>query len=289
MTKMHVDEIDTDEQLVRRLVTAQLPQWADLPVERVEPFGTDNAIYRLGEELVVRLPRREHNWPVQERELEWLPRLAPHLPLEVPLPLAVGEPGEDFPFRWSVWRWLDGEPATSATVDDLAGLIEALWRIEPTGAPAPYAGRGMPLARRDTAMRKWVAGYSGPIDLGPILAVWEEALAAPEWTGLPRWLHGDLDARNVLARDGHLSGVLDWGCLGVGDPATDVMVAWKMLPAEERGPFRERLDVDDAMWTRARGWVVSQAFIALAYYTRETNAVLVGEAERWLVEALASE
>jgi aminoglycoside phosphotransferase (APT) family kinase protein len=297
MTRMHSDEIAIDAALVRRLIAAQLPQWAELPLEPVLQRGTDNALYRLGERLVVRLPRRERTSLTLEKERRWLPRLAPALPVAVPRPVADGLPGEGYPFRWSVYRWLPGETLSDEPVGDrrllaadLAGFVVALQRIDAADGPPPAEhnfGRGAPLATRDDATRAAIASLPGELDTEAIAAAWERALAAREWARPPVWVHGDLDARNLLVENGRLSGVIDFGGLGVGDPACDVMVAWKVLDPEAREAFRAALAVDDATWARARGWAVSQAAIALAYYTLETNPVLVREATRWLAEALA--
>jgi len=290
--KMHADEVDVDVRLVRRLLAAQLPAWSGLPVEPVLPRGTDNALYRLGDGLVARLPRTPRTDAALASERKWLPRLAPHLPLEVPEPLADGEPGEGYPFRWAVYSWLDGENATGderSLAADLAGLIAALWRIDPSGGPGPgpqNVFRGEPIGRRDEAVRAAIGELGDAIDPERVTAAWEADSSAPEWDRAPLWIHGDLDSRNLLARDGRLSGVLDWGCVGVGDPACDVMVAWKMLSPDTRPAFREALDVDDATWRRARAWALSQALMALSYYTLDTNAALVREAEHWLAELL---
>jgi aminoglycoside phosphotransferase (APT) family kinase protein len=295
---VHPDEVPTSAELVRRLVEGQFPEWGELTVDRVASFGTDHALYRLGPELVARLPRREVNERSLKNERRWLPRLAPHLPLAVPTPLAAGRPGFGYPFEWSVYRWLEGEAAqrepiadASQAAADLADFISALQSINPRGGPVPgphNAFRGVPLGRRDEATRASIDALRDEIDTEVGTALWEEALAAPEWHRTPVWHHGDLDVRNLLVTDGRLSGVIDFGCLGVGDPACDVAVAWKVLPAEERGRFREKLAVDDATWTRARGWVLSQAVSALSYYTLETNRVLVLEARRWLGEVLTT-
>jgi aminoglycoside phosphotransferase (APT) family kinase protein len=289
---MHVDELVTDEALVRRLLAAQFPSWAELPIEALPVGGTDNAIYRLGEELSVRLPRRRE-WASGsfDNEFEWMPKLAPFLPLSVPRPVARGKPGEGYPHDWSVYDWLDGEDATSAPLDrrraavDLAELLAALRRVDPEGGPPP-SGRGGPLRPRDEAMRVGIAALAGSIDTDAVTEAWEDALAAPDWDGPPVWLHGDLDARNLLVRNGRITGILDWSCLCVGDPACDVKVAWAVLDAETRPVFRELLEVDDATWARARGWALSQAIGALEYYKR-TYPVIVQEARRWLAEALA--
>ena len=294
---MHADELDVEVGLVRRLLAEQFPEWADLPLEPVLPLGTDNANFRLGDELLVRLPRRPRTCVTLEKERRWLPRLAPHLPLAVPTPVAEGVATDGYPFAWSVYRWLAGETATVAPIadplqlaHDLAELIAALWRIDSSEGPPPGDHnffRGEPLAARDEAMRAGTATLAGELDTDAVTAVWESALAAPEWRRRPVWIHGDLDGRNLLVRDSRLSAVIDWGSAGVGDPACDVMVAWKVLQPGARDSFRAALDVDDATWTRGRGWALSQAIGALAYYTEETNAVLVSEARRWLAAVLA--
>jgi aminoglycoside phosphotransferase (APT) family kinase protein len=299
MAKMHADELDIDAGLVRRLLRSQFPHWAELPVAPVLPRGTDNALYRVGDDMVVRLPRTPRTSRTLESERRWLPRLAPFLPLAVPQPLADGKPADDYPFSWSVYTWLEGESATVAPAADLAQLatdlaefIAALQRIDPTDGPAPGEHnffRGEPLGNRDAATRTAIASLEGTIDAAAATAAWEDALRAPAWQGPPLWIHGDLDARNLLVTDDRLSGVVDWGAVGVGDPACEVMVAWKVLSAETRDGFREALSVDDATWARARGWAVSQAVMALSYYTLETNEVLVREARRWLDEILAVE
>jgi aminoglycoside phosphotransferase (APT) family kinase protein len=293
VTKMHADELDIDVRLVGRLVAEQFPQWADLGIESVEPSGTDNAVFRLGSEMAVRLPRLASASGAPVVEFHWLPKLAPSLPLAVPVPIALGEPAEGYPCTWSVCRWLDGEPATPDRILDpdlaaldLAGFIAALQRIDPTDGPPPE-GRGGPLAPRDGRTRESIAALAGTIDVQDVTAAWEEALGAPSWTGPPVWIHGDLDPRNMLVVKGRLSAVLDFGTMAVGDPACDVMAAWKMLPAQARSRFRSSLSVDDATWMRARGWVLSQSLIALAYYTMETDPVLVLECRRWLGEVLA--
>jgi aminoglycoside phosphotransferase (APT) family kinase protein len=290
--RMHADELEIDEDLARRLVAAQFPQWAGLPLHRVVPSGTVNAIFRLGAELAVRLPRLAGEEP-DGRELEWLPRLAPQVPVDVPVPVARGRPDDGYPCRWEIHTWVEGETVPLAEIDtvraagDLAALVAALQRIDPVGAPR---GRGIPLAERDPGFRPWLDRFEERFgDARAVTAAWERALAARPWSGRPVWHHGDLDARNWLVRDGRICGVVDWGSMGVGDPACDVMVAWKLHSAAARDAFRAALRTDDATWERARGWVVSQSVAILAYYTPETNAVLYREAEQWLALALAED
>lgn len=288
MTRMHADELAIDEALVRRILDDQFPAWADLSITRVEPSGTDHAIFRLGDDLCVRLARRLGPIAAGGKELEWLPRLAALVPVEVPLPVAQGRPTSDYPWFWDVHTWIEGSTVPLEQIDaiqaarDLAAFVAALRRVDPTGAPR---GRGVPLAQRDDEFRHWLARFEGD----PVVVVeWERALTAPAWDGPPVWHHGDLDARNWLVRDGRIAAVIDWGCMGVGDPACDLMVAWKLHSAAARDAFREALSTDDATWERARGWALSQAVAALAYYTPESNPALYHEAESWL-EAVLSE
>jgi aminoglycoside phosphotransferase (APT) family kinase protein len=288
---MHADELPIDEALVRRLLAAQFPEWAALPLEAVRFFGTDNAIYRLSAELAVRLPRRDQNVLQLEKELHWLPKLAPLLPLAIPEPVAVGEPGEGYPLPWAVYRWLDGEPAYEAppreAERELAALLGALRKIDPAGGPPPGEHnffRGEPVRVRDEVTRAAVAKLGLEREALP---VWDEALAAPDWPGPSVWIHGDLDARNLIVSNGRVSGVVDFGGVGVGDPACDVMAAWKVLSAYGRERLRRELEIDDATWARARGWALTTAVNALTYYTNETNPLLVREARAWLAELLA--
>ena len=279
---MHADELEIDETFVLRLLTEQYPAWADLPLSRVEPEGTENAIFRLGDGLALRLARHRGPTAPGGKEFDWLPRLAALLPLEVPVPVAQGRPSDEYPWFWAIYTWIEGRTVPVAEIDavqaarDLAAFVGALQHLDPAFAPS---GRGIPLAERDMEIRCRLARFDGdPV----VTAEWERALAAPPWDGPPVWHHGDLDARNWLVRDGRISGVIDWAAMGVGDPACDVMVAWKLHSGTARDAFREALATDDATWERARGWVLSQAVAALSYYTPENNPTLYCEAEAWL-------
>jgi aminoglycoside phosphotransferase (APT) family kinase protein len=280
--RMHADELDVDEALARHLVSEQFPEWGTLPLRRIEPSGTDNAIFRLGAELAVRIPRRDGTPSPGSKELEWLPTLAPLVPVEIPVPVAQGLPGCGYPWCWEIHTWVAGETVPVAEIDtiqaaaDLAAIVRALQQVDPDGAPP---GRGNPLAERDAEMQGWLAEF--PCD--PAAAgEWQRALDAPPWDGPPVWHHGDLDMRNWLVRGGRITGVIDWGTMGVGDPACDVMVAWKLHSPEARDAFREALPTDDATWERARGWALSQAVGAVTYYTPENNPSLYHEGQAWL-------
>ncbi len=288
---MHVDEVETNVALVGRLLAAQFPRWADLPIQPVSSSGTDNALYRLGDEMLVRLPRI--HWAVGnvEKEYQWLPRLAPHLPLTISVPLAKGEPGAGYPWPWTVYPWLAGEHSTIDRIADpqqaaldLAGFITALQQIDATDGPP--GGRGKPLVLRDEETRQAIAALHGMIDSEAAVAVWETALQAAEWDRAPVWFHGDLLPGNLLFQKGRLCAIIDFGTLGVGDPACDLMVAWNTLPAESRSVFRAALGVDDATWARGRGWALWQALVFIPYYLH-TNPVGVGYARRTLAEVLS--
>ncbi len=275
--KMHHDEVDSDAELVRRLLVAQFPQWAGLPLKPIYSAGTDNAIYRLGDDLAVRLPRRPGAVPQIGKEDYWLPRFAPHLPLTIPTPLAQGEPGEGYPFPWAVHHWLVGENAVAVPITDftqaatvLAQFVAALQSIDATGGPVHgnhNFNRGEPLINRDAFTRAGIASLPDSYDKAALLAVWEDVLRLPVWDGPLVWLHGDLQSGNVLVNNGRLSAVIDFGCLGVGDPACDLAVAWNLLPLEARRAFRATLPpVDEATWGRGRGWSLSCWVGGVAYY-----------------------
>src|SRR5438876_6360803 len=271
---MHDDEVETDAALVRTLLASQHPQWADLPIARVSSAGTDNAIYRLGDDLAVRLPRIHWAVDLVAKEQRWLPALAPRLPLTVPLPVAAGEPEHAFPYPWGVVQWLPGEMATLDGLDDpidaareLAAFVRALRAVDASGGPTH--GRGFPVRRGDEILRANVAELRGELDGDAVLAAWERVLAAPDYDDPPTWFHGDLSYLNVLVRDRRLVSVIDWGTCGVGDPAIDTIVAWSLFDADARAAYREALGCDDAAWERGKAWVL-QGIGGITYY-RETN------------------
>lgn len=291
--RMHPDEIETDPELVRRLLVGQFPQWADLRIELVESYGTDHDIYRLGDHMSARLPRIKWATGQAAKEAEWLPKLAPHLPLMLPVQLAMGHPAEGYPFNWSVYKWLPGESA-NGTIDDLnqaaidlAGFIKALRRIDTTGAPPrPPHSRGGPLAEGDEQVRRSIAQLGERIDSTAALRLWEQSLNAPAWDGAEVWVHGDLLPGNLLVVEGRLSAVIDFGGLNVGDPACDLQPAWNMFAGESRNLFRAELEVDEASWLRGRGWALYQAVSALPYYW-ETNPGMIRQASHALAQVLA--
>ncbi|MFI9461263.1 aminoglycoside phosphotransferase family protein [Streptomyces xiamenensis] len=281
-----------DAALVRRLIAAQFPRWAHLPVEQVLPGGIDNRTFRLGDTLTVRLPSATGYAGQVRKEQRWLPKLAPLLPLPIPAPVAAGAPGEGFPFSWSVNRWLEGRPARGHRIGDLrafavdlAGFLTALQRIDPTGGPAPalHTGfRGGPLSTYDAQTRTAIdALRDGEVPGALATEIWEKALGAGR-PGPPVWFHGDIAWGNLLVDgDGRLSAVIDFGCMGVGDPACEAVIAWTLFSGESRRVFREALGVDDATWARARGWALWKALIVLAA-SRESDEASAAESRRVL-------
>lgn len=285
---MHADEVHTDVDLVRRLLAAQFPEWAALPIQPVASSGTDNALYRLGRDMLVRLPRI--HWAVGgvDKDFRWLPVLAPLLPVAIPVPLAKGAPAEGYPWEWGVYGWLGGEnPIVGRLADpealatDLARFVEALHGIDVGGGPP--ASRGA-LAARNGPTRTAIADLHGMFDTDAVTAAWEAALQTPTWSRPPVWVHGDLLPGNVLVRGGRLTGVIDFSGVGMGDPACDLIAAWALLPPAARELFRAELDVDNATWARGRGWALS--IIALPYY-KETNPVFAATARHVIREVLA--
>ncbi len=261
-----------DAALVRRLVRSQFPEWGDLPVVPVEVDGWDNRTFHLGDDMTVRLPSAAGYAASVEKEQRFLPFLAPHLPLPVPVPLAKGQPGEGYPHHWSINRWLHGETASLDRIDDLsefattlAGFLLALQGVDassgpPAGAHSFY--RGASLTHYDQETRRSIDALAGRIPADRALAVWEAALSTT-WTQDPVWFHGDVAAGNLLVEDGRLVAVIDFGTSGVGDPACDLVIAWTLLSGESRETFRRALPLDAGTWARARGWELWKALITL--------------------------
>lgn len=283
---LHTDELTIDADLVRALVGRARPGWAALPVDPLPRSGSSNALFRLGDDLLVRLPRQPGGSATIEKEARWLPLVGPRLPAAVPEVVAVGEPGFGYPERWSVLRWLDGDvppgpvagagPSRDGLARDLAAVVTALGDIDvPSSAladPQLRCYRGDPLATRDEDTRRDIAAcrsISGlDLDLDAALNVWGRAVALPgsARTTTPRWHHGDLVAENLLVRDGRLAAVLDFGGLAVGDATVDLVVAWEVLDDPSREVFRQSVGVDDDTWRRGRAWALSLALMTFPYY-----------------------
>jgi aminoglycoside phosphotransferase (APT) family kinase protein len=296
MVKMHADEADIDESLVRRLLCGQFPQWADLPVERLTSGGTVNAVYRLGDKLTVRLPLTAAGAKDLERETRWLPRLAPALPAAIPTVVATGDPAEGYPWAWAVHGWIDGETPVEGHLAspghlarDLAEFVMAMRKANLDGGPRAY--RGVPLATEDPDTRAAIEDLrrtDEPFDADAATAAWKDALDAAPWTAAPCWVHSDLMPSNLVVTGDRLTAVLDFATVGIGDPACDLIPAWNLLPSPARERFRDAVDVDDATWLRGRGWALSMAVIQLPYY-RNTNPIISANARHVIREILATQ
>jgi aminoglycoside phosphotransferase (APT) family kinase protein len=282
---LHEDEIAIDLATVRALVGRELPDLADAPLEPLNTTGSDNALFRLGADLLVRLPRRPGSSATIVKEARWLPHVSAALPVAVPQIVAVGEPGFGYPERWSVVRWIDGQPPdvppraeTAELARDLAGVVSALGELAVPDAafadPALRWYRGAPLPQLNQETRQRLAACRElpglDLDLDACERMWEATMASPEPGDVrpPHWLHGDLLAENLLVRDGRLTAVLDFGALTVGDPTVDLAGAWEVLDPTGRDIFRSALDVDELTWLRARGWALALAVMTFPYYWR---------------------
>ncbi len=298
---LHEDEVTISDDLARTLVDEQFPQWRGLPLRRLAPLGTDNQLFRLGDDLLLRMPRIE--WAVDAPVLEhaWLPRLAPLLPLSVPAPVALGTPGHGYPYPWTVVPWLVLETVTGVhlghpadNVDwtrlavDVAGFLVTLRGLDATDAPRkPSGSRGAALTDCDGWVREWTQRAGTRVDGPAVLAAWEESLAVAGWSHAPASLHADIHEGNLLVRDGTVRAVIDWGGLGAGDPAVELNAAWGFLPPSAVGAFREAMGLDEDAWLRGRGWALIPAISGLVYYER--NAPTMARLAARTIERIVSD
>lgn len=286
--------LTVDVETVRQLVADQFPQWSRRPITSVGNPGWDNLTFHLGDDMLVRLPSAAEYEPAVEKEQRWLPELAEQLPTPIPAPLALGLPGAGYPFHWSVYGWLPGEPADQSTItdpmgiaEDVSGFLEALQRIDATGGPQPGIHnwfRGATLRTYDSTARSALAGLDDHIDVGVAAAAWDDALAA-RWDGVDVWFHGDLAAGNLLVEGGRLAAVIDFGTCGVGDPSCDHAIAWTLLDLPGRQLLRERLDIDASAWSRGRGWALWKTLGNLANALEDRDKTSATEA-RLIVDAI---
>lgn len=293
---MHQDELIIGASIVRKLIVAQFRQWAELPIQPVASTGTDNTLFRLGDDMVVRFPRVEWAVPQVTKEHQWLPMLAPHLTTPISMPLALGEPGFGYPWQWSVQRWIEGSNAIVTDVHDdddvacaLGQFVNELHAIDATHGPHAGAhnfNRGVQLVARDAATQAALDASRGFVDVDALRCIWRDALALPTWTGDGVWVHGDLAPGNMLVHGGELAAVIDFGGLGVGDPAVDMLIAWNYLSPRARQRFRQTVNVDEATWHRGRAWALSVAVIQLPYYYH-TNPTLRDNAMRTIHAVLS--
>jgi aminoglycoside phosphotransferase (APT) family kinase protein len=287
-------KVDVPRDVALELLRSQFPRWADLPLEPIASSGTVNTLFRLGSDMVLRLPFREGKAEFVRKEHQWLPSLAPHLTLALPSALALGEPEDVFPRPFAIHSWLEGDDGWISPLEDLrrAATDLATFLIELHGIDAsegPRAGahnhyRGVPLVDLDRSVRAAIAELGDRIDGRAVTRIWEQALdQTPSSKEL--WLHGDLQPGNLLSRRGSLSAVIDFGLLGVGDAASDLLPAWNLLARDTRDVFRGALQVDEPTWIRGEGWALYQALLALPFYW-DTNPVMVRMSQRIIHEVL---
>lgn len=290
----NTDNIKIDAFLVQQLINTQYPEWANLTIRPVEFSGWDNRTFHLGNEMLVRMPSNAEYALQVEKEQRWLPKLALELPLPIPAPLALGKPAAEYPWHWSVYRWIEGEAAASAPVKnlkdfatDLAHFLAALEKIDATGGPlaGPHSFyRGGPLLTYDAETKQALEVLKDTIDVNTATEVWETALAT-NWHGSPVWVHGDISVGNLLVKDGQLSAVIDFGQLAVGDPACDLAITWTLFKDESREAFRSSLNLDAGTWARGRAWTLWKALICAANLTN-SNAVEATQALSIINEVL---
>ena len=270
-----------DDRLAHRLVASQFPQWEHLPIQPVRCNGWDNKTFHLGKDLLIRMPSAECYASQVEKEQKWLPKLRALLPFAIPEPVAVGMPALGYPWKWSIYRWIEGETASRGHIADLNELAKDLGRfllalqsIDPTDGPlaGPHSfWRGGPLVIYDDETRKAIALLEGKIETGAATRVWETALQST-WKNTPVWVHGDISSGNLLLKEGKLHAVIDFGQLAVGDPACDLAIAWTLFKGQSRKIFRASLPLDAGTWARGRAWALWKALIVAAGFTNPNNA-----------------
>jgi aminoglycoside phosphotransferase (APT) family kinase protein len=270
---MHENEIAISDETARRLVAEQFPSWASRPLTRLPPIGTDNQLFRMGDDLLVRMPRIIGASASPEWEHLWLPKLASYLTTPIPAPIGLGQPGAGYPWHWTVVPWIEGESPTARNIDpeewavSLGTFVRVLRSVPGMGASVKSQGRGAPLGSLDEWVQTWTGRADRDVlDPGAVLAVWRDALDAPSWDGEAAWFHGDLHEGNLLVRDGLLSAVIDWGAAGRGDPAVELNAMWGYLPAQVADLYRRTVDLDEAAFRRARGYALAPAISGWTYY-----------------------
>ncbi|MCZ7423407.1 aminoglycoside phosphotransferase family protein [Verrucosispora sp. WMMA2121] len=289
--------VTVDAEQVRRLIADQFPHLADLPIEPVANGGWDNWTFHLGSDMLVRLPSAAEYALAVDKEHRWLPTLADRLPLPIPIPVARGKPDAGYPHPWSIYRWLDGEPASSDRIADpvrfavdLAEFLAALQAVDAAGGPRPGVHnwfRGGTLRTYGKMVEQALVELDDRVDAELVREIWATALDA-RWDGVDRWFHGDVAQGNLLLADGQLAAVIDFGTCGVGDPACDLAIAWTLLTADGRQAFRTRLSVDDATWARGRGWALWKTLATCSYtFDAVEDAAEFADGQRILAEIVA--
>lgn len=263
-----------NESLVANLISEQFPQWRDLPIKSVTHQGWDNKTFRLGDHMLVRIPSSEEYVRQVQKEHKWLLLLAPYLPLPIPAPIVIGKPSKVYPWNWSIYKWLDGDSANTVELDDtclenialqLAHFLKELHKFDAAGAPTPGLHnwwRGAHTSVYNTETRVLINKLKSLIDVDKANSLWEKAISS-KWNKDPVWVHGDIASGNILLKDNKLSAVIDFGCMGIGDPACDLTIAWTFFKNKSRKAFKTAMSLDHDTWARARGWALWKAAFKL--------------------------
>ncbi|MFK7824157.1 MAG: aminoglycoside phosphotransferase family protein [Oligoflexales bacterium] len=290
-TKLHDDEVDIDVTIVKHLIAKQFPQYDRQVVSALVPSGTDNKMFKLGLDKIVRLPRTSGAVASLQKEEKWLPIIGENLPTAVPIPIHAGEPTKEYPFPWLIIPFISGStPGLSNPLDgeqaafDLAKFIGAMQQQDTNGAP--LCTRGQHIKNRDSAVRKSVELLGDEYDLDQLLEIWNDSVNTPRWEGPSCWIHGDLHVGNILSNGGKINAIVDFGLCGVGEPSCDFMPAWTLLKKENREKFRSLINADENCWKRARGWAFSMGVLGYPYY-KNTNPIFASIAKNAMDQAIA--
>jgi aminoglycoside phosphotransferase (APT) family kinase protein len=297
MTKMHENELEIDEIFANTLIETQCPQWSGLPIVPVMSSGTDNALFRLGNEYIIRLPRIE--WETGSvnksinKEYEWLPKIAKFLKIPISEPIFKGHPDKSYPWSWLISKWNEGhnpdfenDNEYEFLAKDLAYFLNELHKTNLSHGPLSRRGVALNTKIVDEETKKAISELEGEIDIPIVTEIWERLSNIPNWNKEPVWVHGDFLPGNILIQNNRLSAVLDFTDVGMGDPACDLVIAWSLLNPNSRFIFRKKLEkIDDNTWERGKGWALSIASIMLPYYMH-SNPVLVKLARRMIEQVL---
>jgi aminoglycoside phosphotransferase (APT) family kinase protein len=291
MAKMHKNELEIDESLVYSLLKYQRPEWANLPLKRISSSGTDNALFRLGSQYIVRLPRIDWATESINKEYQWLPKISQFLKIPISEPLFKGNPDKIYPWHWLILKWNEGhnphfekENEYELLAKDLACFLNEIHRIKLTNGP--YSRRGIPLKEMDYETQNAISQLAEEIDIPLVTSLWNELISIPAWNQKPVWVHGDFLPGNILVENNRLNAVIDFSDVGIGDPACDLVIGWSLLNSHSRQKFKENLEnIDGHTWERGKGWALSIAFIMLPYY-KNSNPTLASLARRMIKNVL---
>lgn len=288
---MHPDEFHINANLVRELLTEQFPNWSKLDLQEILPKGTDNAMFKLASDKLVRLPRTKQSATNIEKELLWLPKFSSLLPIAIPTLLGSGSANKKYPLPWVIYNWLEGKSTDKeGDIDlgqaavNLGNFVVAMQKIDPTNGPK--CNRGQPLNKCNKGVLESIESLKGEYDTNLLTKIWESTLETPAWSGDPVWIHGDLHSGNILVKNKKITAIVDFGLAGIGDPAADMMLAWTVLDAENREIFRSIAKPDDHTWARGRGWAFALGALGYPYY-RKSNPEFAHIAKRSLDEVIA--